>query len=143
MSWYVCAAAAAAACCLRTCHGTRLEWCSITERTTSSPFCNREPQLAATRLIASVAPRAGDLARVGRADEARDGRARRLVRLGRARREGVRAAVDVRIVAREVARHRVDHGGGFLRRRRRIEVDERLVLPDGLVEQRKVGPAFY
>jgi hypothetical protein len=37
------------------CHGTMLEWCSISEITISSPACrNVRPQECATRLIDSV-----------------------------------------------------------------------------------------
>mmetsp|Transcript_44379 Transcript_44379/g.106626 ORF Transcript_44379/g.106626 Transcript_44379/m.106626 type:complete len:201 (+) Transcript_44379:548-1150(+) len=40
------------------CHGTRLEWCSITVRMISSPSPRFvRPHVCATRLIASVAPR--------------------------------------------------------------------------------------
>ena len=40
------------------CHGTMLEWCSMTESTISSPAPSRGPANdAATRLIASVAER--------------------------------------------------------------------------------------
>ncbi len=37
------------------CHGTMLEWCSITEMTTSSPGRSRDPSVCAARLSASEA----------------------------------------------------------------------------------------
>ena len=52
----------------RSCQGTRLEWCSITLSTISSPspmYC--PPQLLATRLMASVAPRVNTTSRSDRA----------------------------------------------------------------------------
>ena len=42
----------------RICHGTMFEWCSMAETMTSSPACTCvRPQLEATKLIPSVAPR--------------------------------------------------------------------------------------
>jgi hypothetical protein len=43
----------------KSCHGTMLEWCSMWEMITSSPGSRKaRPKLSATRLIASVVPRA-------------------------------------------------------------------------------------
>jgi len=56
---------------------------------------------------------------VGGADEFRDPRARALVCIGRAHREGVQSAMHVRVVAFVVTHERIDHRARFLRGSRR------------------------
>ena len=81
------------------CQGTMLAWCSRCEITISSPSprCCR-PQVAATRLMASVAPRTKiDLFGVG-AQEPRHRVAGALVGVGRAGGQRVGGAVDVGVL---------------------------------------------
>ena len=52
----------------------------------------------------------------------RDTLARVVIPLGGARRQRVRAAMRIRVVARVVLRHRVEHGARLLRRRGGVEV---------------------
>ena len=95
------------------CHGTMLEWCSISVMTTSSPG----PDLALPRPgqgVRGEVERLGGvlgedhLVAVGRAEERRHLVARVLVRRGRLGAELVHGAGDVGVVPLEVVDHRVD-----------------------------------
>ena len=77
----------------------------------------------------SVALRVKTISRVDAGVEERaDALARRLVGVGRALAQHVHAAMDVGVVVAVVARDRVDHRLRLLRRRRVVEIDERLAV---------------
>jgi hypothetical protein len=73
---------------------------------------------------------------VGDPAEPRHARPRPRVRLGRRRAQPVRAAVRVGVGGLVVVAQRVEHGARLLRRRRRVEVDERRIRR----QQRELGP---
>ena len=106
------------------------EWCSIAEITISSPRPTRErPNVAATRLIASVVPRTKTISpRRPRVQEPADGGARLLERVGRALAEPVHAAMHVGVLLDVELRQSIDHDLRLLRRRRVVEIDERLAV---------------
>ena len=106
------------------------EWCSSAVMTTSSPSPTRcRPKVWATRLIASVVPRTNTISRgLGGIDERADLLARLLVGVGRLDRERVHAAVDVRVGPPIHVGDRLDDGLRLLRRRRVVEVDERVAV---------------
>ncbi len=113
------------------CHGTRLLWCSIAEKTISSPgLRNLRPQAFATRLIDSVVLRVKMISCSGCAcvDEAAGLHARGLVGGRRLFGERVQAAVDVGVVVLVVVHERVDHLARLLRGRGVVEVHERLAV---------------
>ena len=108
------------------CQGTMLAWCSSQVTTISSPSRTlRRPQLCATRLIPSVAPRTNTISLARRrVEEPANLFARRLVGVGRAGGERVRGAMDVGILVRIVERQAVDHRLRLLRRRAVVEPDQ-------------------
>ena len=113
------------------CHGTMLEWCSISVMTTSSPgpTCRSPGQarVFAARLSASVAfLRKITSSRSGAPEERRHLVAGVLVGRRRLGAELVHGPGDVGVVALEVVDHRVDDHLRLLRGVRRVEVDQRL-----------------
>ena len=121
------------------CHGTMLAWCSSQLMTISSPALDvARPQLCATRLMASVAPRTKTMSRGTARYETANALARRLVRVGGARRERVRGAMDVRVLVLVEVRDAIDDGLRLLGRRRVVEPDELLAV-DVLVEDRELA----
>ena len=78
-----------------------------------------------------------DLAGAGGVQEPLELAARILERLGRALAQQVDAAVDVGVFLGVAPDHRVDHGLRLLRRRRVVEINERLAM-DLLGEDREV-----
>ena len=110
------------------CQGTMFAWCSRCEMTISSPaWMLALPQLLATRLIASVAPRTKTMffSRLG-AQEPGDGLAGPLVGVGGPGRELVRGAVDVGVLVPVEVREPVDDGLRLLGRRGVVEPDQLL-----------------
>ena len=85
------------------------------------------------------AARQHDLAARIRIDERGNLVPRAFKRFGRAAAEFVDAAMHVGVIVPLVIRHRVDHGGRLLCRRRAVQVYERLLV-DRLVERREVRP---
>src|SRR5690606_12151019 len=79
----------------------------------------------------------------GRLDEAPHLRARVLVRGRRFLRQLVEAAVDVRVVALVVGDQRVDDLARLLRRRRVVEVGERLAVHLALEDGEVFADGFY
>ena len=126
------------------CHGTMLEWCSISVMTTSSPApIARSPcaqaSVLATRLSASEAflvkiTSSRDGAPMNAATLSRA----RLERLGRLRAELVHGAGDVGVVALEVVDHRVDDDLRLLRGVGAVEVDQRQPARERALEDREV-----
>ena len=112
------------------CHGTRFEWCSSRDASTSSPGPTRSrPNVCATRFTDSVVPRVNTIsARVGGAEKAPHDGARGLEPLRGGHAERVDGTVHVAGVARVHAAHLVEHGERLLRGRGAVEVDERVAV---------------
>ncbi len=125
--------------CASSCHGTRFAWCSISVRTITSPA----PDVLAAPRVGDEVDRLGgvarehDLVRVGDADEPGDLGARLLVLGRRLLADRVDPAMDVRVVLAVVGVHRLEHGARLLRRRRGVEVHQRVPV-DLLVQDREV-----
>ena len=117
---------------VRSCHGTMLEWCSISVMTTSSPAPMARSPVAhasvfATRLSASEAFFVKiTSSRLGALMKRRHLVPGVLERLGRLRAELVHGPGDVRVVPLEVVDHRVDHHLRLLRGVGAVEVDQGL-----------------
>ena len=97
------------------------------------------PQLCATRLMASVAPRTNTISSEDDASKkAAHLLARGLIGVGRARGEFMRAAMHVRVFVAVEVREPVDDGLRLLRGGGVVEPDQRVAV-DLLVEDRKVA----
>ena len=111
------------------CQGTMFEWCSMSVRRISSPsFRNWRAHACATRFDRLRRP-AGedDVSRLRRADETGELRASALVELGGLLGEQVDASVGVRVVPFVELALGIDDLARLLRRRGRVQVDERPV----------------
>ena len=122
--------------CASSCHGTRLEWCSITEMTISSPGRSAGAQ----RVGAQVERLGGvlgedDLLRARRADELRQRGPRLLERLGRLGAEQVHGPGDVGVVVQVVVLDRLDHHPRLLRGVGAVQVDQRPVAGRALQDR--------
>ena len=126
---------------LRKCQGTMLEWCSMIERTISSPaLMFGSPQDEATRLIASVALRVKMISSVRRALRNFATLARRaLIGFGRGIGEIMQSAMHVGVFALVGFRHAVEHSIRLLRGRGVVEIDQRLAI-DLQRQRRKILP---
>ena len=126
--------------CASSCHGTMLEWCSITEMTISSPGRRR----GADRVRAEV-QRLGrvlgedDLLGAIRADELGELGPRTFERLGRLGAEQVHRPGHVRVVVEVMIFDRLDDDPRLLRGVGAVQVDQR-PLPGGPFQDREVGP---
>ena len=88
--------------------------------------------------MASVAPRTKTIfARLGGVEEPSHALPRRVVRVGGLRAERVHAAMNVGVLLAVVPREPIDHRLRLLRRRRVVQVDERLAV-DATAQNRKV-----
>ena len=121
------------------CQGTKFAWCSSSVITTvsSGPEVLKAPRVGDE--VDRLGRAAGEdhLALGRRVDEGGDGAPGALVPLGRALGEPVDATMDVRVLVLVERAHPVEHLPRLLRRRRRVEVRERLAA-DELVEEREV-----
>ena len=126
------------------CHGTMLEWCSISVMTTSSPGPTRRSPSAHANVLASRL--SASVMFLVKITSSRDGRAdeRRRPCRGRPRtprstpRPAVHGAGDVGVVALEVVDHRVDDDLRLLRGVGAVEVDQRLPARERAREDREV-----
>ena len=122
------------------CHGTMLEWCSISVITTLSPGASsivRRGRQQVQRLggvLGEDRPRCA----TGALMNAGDLVARLLERHRRLRAELVHRARDVGVVPLEVVDHRVDHHLRLLRGVGAVEVDQRHPAREGALEDREV-----
>src|SRR6185437_2514842 len=119
------------------CHGTILAWCSISVMSTSSPALRKVwPQLGDEVDGLGRVAHEDDLTRVGRVEEASHLLARRLIELGRARREAIDAAMHIGVITPVELGDAVDHRRRLLGGRTAVEEDEAGIV----LEDRKIAP---
>ena len=133
------------------CQGTRLAWCSISVTRISSPGREHEPLVLGVvgrgrvgEGVRDEVERLGGVLREddlvgGRADERRDGRAGGLEVVGRLLGELVRAAVDGGVVLLVEGALGVEDRRRLVRRRPRVEVDERPAVAHRARQDREVA----
>ena len=116
------------------------EWCSITVMSTSSPWRDVRIAPGARDQVDAFGrvPGEDDFVRRSRADERAHDFARALVGFRRALAQPVHAAMHVGVVVFVVSRDRFDDLDRLLRRRRVVEIDQRLAV-DLLVQRREVA----
>ncbi len=127
--------------CAMNCHGTKFAWCSSSVITTTSPGPRlSRPHAYATRLIASVALRVKTISfSDGALSKPGDGTAGALEALGRALRQAVHAAMDVRVLVLVERAHPVQDLPRLLGRRGGVEERDRAAV-EKLFENGEIGP---